>query len=104
MTPAERWLATLWPLVRDRLPAPPARVVDFGCGPLGGFVPMRGAHGRPRRGVRHTHPGGGGHRLRTRESRSRRVARLGRGRELPRVDAIEDGRRIGRPCLAVLRT
>src|SRR5688500_1436511 len=40
MTPAERWLATLWPLVRDRLPAPPARVVDFGCGPLGGFMPM----------------------------------------------------------------
>ena len=40
MTPGERWLATLWPLVRDRLPAPPARVVDIGCGPLGGFVPM----------------------------------------------------------------
>jgi SAM-dependent methyltransferase len=29
----------MWPLVRDRLPAPPARVVEIGCGPLGGFVP-----------------------------------------------------------------
>jgi SAM-dependent methyltransferase len=26
-------------MVRDRLPAPPARVVEIGCGPLGGFVP-----------------------------------------------------------------
>src|SRR5204862_6925982 len=40
MTPGELWLATLWPLVRDRLPAPPARVVDIGCGPLGGFAPI----------------------------------------------------------------
>lgn len=39
MTGAERWLAAMWPLVRDRLPAPPARVVEIGCGPLGGFVP-----------------------------------------------------------------
>jgi len=30
----------MWPLVRGRLPGPPARVVDIGCGPLGGFVPM----------------------------------------------------------------
>lgn len=29
----------MWPVVRDRLPAPPARVVEIGCGPLGGFVP-----------------------------------------------------------------
>jgi SAM-dependent methyltransferase len=29
----------MWPMVRDRLPAPPARVVEIGCGPLGGFVP-----------------------------------------------------------------
>jgi len=45
MTPAERWLATLWPLVRDRLPAPPVRVIDIGCGPLGGLVPMLRAKG-----------------------------------------------------------
>jgi SAM-dependent methyltransferase len=40
MTPDERWLAATWPLVRAHLPAPPARVVDIGCGSLGGFVPM----------------------------------------------------------------
>ena len=45
MTPGERWLASLRPLVRARLPAPPARVVDIGCGPLGGFVPMLRANG-----------------------------------------------------------
>src|SRR5438046_8893300 len=45
MTRAERWLATLRPIVRDRLPAPPAGVVEIGCGPLGGFVPMLRAKG-----------------------------------------------------------
>lgn len=39
MTAKERWLAAAWPFVRDRLPAAPARVVEIGCGPLGGFVP-----------------------------------------------------------------
>jgi SAM-dependent methyltransferase len=39
----ERWLAETWPFVLEHLPAPPARVVELGCGPLGGFVPrMRG--------------------------------------------------------------
>src|SRR4029453_2890686 len=51
MTPSERWLATLWPLVRARLPAPPARVVDIGCGPLGGFVPMLPANGDDAAGI-----------------------------------------------------
>jgi SAM-dependent methyltransferase len=40
MTPGERWLAAIWRVVRPHLPSPPARVVDIGCGPLGGFVPM----------------------------------------------------------------
>jgi SAM-dependent methyltransferase len=40
MTLGERWLAATWPLVHSRLPAAPARVVDVGCGPLGGFVPL----------------------------------------------------------------
>jgi SAM-dependent methyltransferase len=40
MTPDERWLATLWPSVRAPLPTPPARVLEIGCGQLGGFVPM----------------------------------------------------------------
>jgi SAM-dependent methyltransferase len=45
MKPRERWLATLWPLVRTRLPAAPARVIEVGCGALGGFVPMLRADG-----------------------------------------------------------
>jgi SAM-dependent methyltransferase len=40
VTPDERWLAAVWPFVRASLPAAPARVVEVGCGPLGGFVPM----------------------------------------------------------------
>ena len=51
MTPGERWLATLWPLVRTRLPAAPARVVEVGCGPLGGFVPMLRADGYDALGI-----------------------------------------------------
>lgn len=35
----------MWPVVRDRLPAPPARVVEIGCGPVGGFVPALQASG-----------------------------------------------------------
>lgn len=40
MTSAERWLDAIWPVVRERLPLPPARVIDIGCGPHGGFVPF----------------------------------------------------------------
>jgi SAM-dependent methyltransferase len=40
MTPGERWLAATWPFVQSALPTSPGRVVDVGCGPLGGFVPM----------------------------------------------------------------
>jgi SAM-dependent methyltransferase len=39
MTPKELWLDAMWQHVRPALPAPPARVVEIGCGPLGGFVP-----------------------------------------------------------------
>jgi SAM-dependent methyltransferase len=35
----ERWLAATLPFVREHLPDPPGRVVEIGCGPLGGFVP-----------------------------------------------------------------
>lgn len=45
MTPGERWLAAIWPRVRTHLPAAPARVVDVGCGPLGGFVPTLRSNG-----------------------------------------------------------
>jgi SAM-dependent methyltransferase len=40
VTGDERWLAAVWPFVHDSLPAAPARVVEVGCGPLGGFIPM----------------------------------------------------------------
>jgi SAM-dependent methyltransferase len=40
MTPDERWLESLWPVIQDWLPAVPAAVLEIGCGPLGGFVPM----------------------------------------------------------------
>src|SRR3954454_13626231 len=45
MPTGDRWLTKLWPLVRTRLPEPPSRVIDIGCGPLGGFVPMLRADG-----------------------------------------------------------
>jgi SAM-dependent methyltransferase len=51
VTSDARWLATVWPFVRDWLPAPPAVVVEIGCGPLGGFVPMLRAAGYDASGV-----------------------------------------------------
>jgi SAM-dependent methyltransferase len=39
VTVKERWLSAVWPFVRGWLPPAPARVVEIGCGPLGGFVP-----------------------------------------------------------------
>jgi SAM-dependent methyltransferase len=51
LTSGERWLAALWPVVRSRLPEPPARVVDIGCGALGGFVPFLQSDGYEALGV-----------------------------------------------------
>jgi SAM-dependent methyltransferase len=51
MTPDERWLAALWPFVRGQLPPPPALVLEIGCGPLGGFVPMLRASGYDATGI-----------------------------------------------------
>ncbi|MDF2739214.1 MAG: Methyltransferase domain [Actinomycetia bacterium] len=39
MAPDDRWLAAVWPFVREQLPAAPARVLEVGCGTLGGLVP-----------------------------------------------------------------
>jgi SAM-dependent methyltransferase len=47
----ERWLAANWPFVRASLPAAPARVLEVGCGPLGGFVPMMETAGYQATGV-----------------------------------------------------
>ena len=41
----------MWPFVRGWLPAPPAAVVEIGCGPLGGFVPMLRSAGFDASGV-----------------------------------------------------
>jgi hypothetical protein len=43
LTAAEPWLAAVWPVVRARLSAAPATVVEVGCGPLGGWL----GSGRP---------------------------------------------------------
>jgi SAM-dependent methyltransferase len=51
VTADERWLAAEWPFVRASLPAGPARVVELGCGPLGGFVPRLEAAGYQATGV-----------------------------------------------------
>jgi SAM-dependent methyltransferase len=61
MTPDERWLAAMWPVVRARLPAPPAQVLDVGCGPLGGFVPMLRADGYAATGIDPEAPAGPGY-------------------------------------------
>jgi SAM-dependent methyltransferase len=36
----DNWRASGWSFVREELPAPPARVVEIGCGPQGGLVPL----------------------------------------------------------------
>jgi len=48
---AERWLTATWPVVRRALPDPPARVVELGCGTLGGHVPLLRAAGYDALGV-----------------------------------------------------
>jgi SAM-dependent methyltransferase len=39
LTANSPWLTAAWKIVRPHLPAPPAAVLEIGCGPLGGFVP-----------------------------------------------------------------
>jgi SAM-dependent methyltransferase len=51
MATADRWLGALWPLVRGRLPEPPARLLEIGCGPQGGFVPRLASSGYSAIGV-----------------------------------------------------
>jgi SAM-dependent methyltransferase len=50
-TQADRWLAATWPVVRGGLPEPPARVLELGCGTLGGHVPRLRAAGYDALGV-----------------------------------------------------
>ncbi|MFD8528937.1 class I SAM-dependent methyltransferase [Streptosporangium canum] len=50
-TADERWLATMWPFVHEQLPPSPGRILEIGCGPLGGFVPALRSHGYDAVGV-----------------------------------------------------
>jgi SAM-dependent methyltransferase len=47
----DRWLDAMWPFVRDRVPAPPASVLEIGCGRRGGFVPRLAESGHVVLGV-----------------------------------------------------
>ena len=54
------WLTALWPFVRGALPPAPARVLELGCGPQGGFVPRMLEAGYAAVGVDRNAPGGPG--------------------------------------------
>jgi len=62
MTPDEHWLAANWRFVRTHLPAAPARVIEVGCGPLGGFVPMLESAGYQATGIDPEAPPGSSYR------------------------------------------
>ncbi len=62
MTAAERWLESVWPVVHGFLPQPPARVVEIGCGSIGGFVPMLSSSGYEAVGVDPKAPEGASYR------------------------------------------
>ena len=51
MRAGERWLGAVWPVVRGWLPPSPARVLEIGCGPQGGFVPRLNSSGYAAIGV-----------------------------------------------------
>ncbi len=58
MPQADRWLDATWPRVSERLPAAPARVLELGCGTLGGHVPRLRAAGYDAIGVDPAAPDG----------------------------------------------
>jgi SAM-dependent methyltransferase len=57
-TAKQRWLEALWPFVRDHLPPAPSRVLEIGCGPVGGFVPVMREAGHDAIGVDPDAPSG----------------------------------------------
>ena len=52
------WLASVWPFVQEHLPPAPARVLEIGCGPLGGFVPAMRSDGYEAIGIDPSAPDG----------------------------------------------
>lgn len=59
MSANQQWLETAWEMVRSHLPAPPAVVVELGCGSLGGIVPALLADGYQALGIDPQAPEGG---------------------------------------------
>jgi SAM-dependent methyltransferase len=57
-TAKQRWFTALWPFVRAHLPPTPCRVLEIGCGPAGGFVPILRDHGYHAIGVDPAAPAG----------------------------------------------
>lgn len=43
--PQQEWLPSVWPFVREHLPAAPSTVLEIGCGASGGFLPALRAAG-----------------------------------------------------------
>ena len=72
------WLGAMWPVVGRHLPPAPARVVEIGCGPAGGFVPFLLENGYEAVGVDPKAPSGSHYaRYRVRELRLRAAVRRG---------------------------
>jgi SAM-dependent methyltransferase len=61
MSPDEVRLAAMWPFVRSHLPDSPAKTLEIGCGPLGGFVPMLLSEGHEAVGIDPEAPEGQGY-------------------------------------------
>jgi SAM-dependent methyltransferase len=62
--PTRRWLDATWTFVHAALPPAPARVIEIGCGPAGGFLPALAAAGYDAVGVDPAAPEGAGfHRI-----------------------------------------
>jgi SAM-dependent methyltransferase len=60
-TAKQRWLSARWPFVHAHLPPAPARVLEIGCGPEGGFVPTLREHRYDAVGVDPAAPPGPGY-------------------------------------------
>jgi len=56
------WLEAMYPRVRSWLPAPPAAVLELGCGSVGGFVPALRSDGYQAIGIDPEAPEGAGYR------------------------------------------
>ena len=58
MTRDDPWLSATWPFVQSQWPRPPGAILDIGCGPPGGFVPILNDSGYQAVGVDPAAPDG----------------------------------------------